>query len=461
MNVTQQESKIIPYPKNKGMNIGIVIFGIIFIYLVATIVMYLMAPHVTVYEVRQGSILKDSAYTGLAVREELVFYAEADGYNNYYVENNGKVRAGSEICTILHNKIQYDKTSSGESVTLTDEQSHQLLLKIQSFNDNFRENDFNFVYQLKQELQGSLDKYSNQSKAEQLKDILSSTSNIIVMNNYAKVNGVIVQGIDGLESVKVSDITSEHFNRELYKKKELANNVPVRVGDPLYKMVTDEKWQLLLEISEETKEALNGKKTVKVRFEKDNQIVRGTLSFLEEQPSIACVTFEHSMIRYINDRFLDVELILEDETGLKIPKSAETTKKFYLVPKTYLTQGGNSSSEGVLLQSKDKEGNDITQFLAVTVYFEEDGYVYLDPNIFGKNTTLLKPDSAETYELSGTRSLRGVFCINKGYAVFKQIKVLCESDEYYIVEEGNKFGLSNYDHIALDSSSVNENDVVF
>ena len=28
------------------------------------------------------------------------------------------------------------------------------------------------------------------------------------------------------------------------------------------------------------------------------------------------------MIRYVNDRYLDIELILEDETGLKIPKSA-------------------------------------------------------------------------------------------------------------------------------------------
>ena len=50
---------------------------------------------------------------------------------------------------------------------------------------------------------------------------------------------------------------------------------------------------------------------------------------------------------------------------------------------------------------------------------------------------------------------------HKGYAVFKQIQILCESDEYYIIEEGNSFGLSNYDHIALDGKSLNENDVVF
>ena len=74
---------------------------------------------------------------------------------------------------------------------------------------------------------------------------------------------------------------------------------------------------------------------------------------------------------------------------------------------------------------------------------------------------LLKPDSLEIYPLTEKRPLKGVYSINKGYAVFKQIKILCESDDYYIIEEGNSFGLSNYDHIALDSQNIKENDVVF
>ena len=87
--------------------------------------------------------------------------------------------------------------------------------------------------------------------------------------------------------------------------------------------------------------------------------------------------------------------------------------------------------------------------------------IYLDPNVFDKGDILVKPDSAETYPLNETCSLNGVYCINKGYAVFKQIHILCESDEYYIIEEGNDFGLSNYDHIALDSQNIKENDVIF
>ena len=40
-----------------------------------------------------------------------------------------------------------------------------------------------------------------------------------------------------------------------------------------------------------------------------------------------------SMIRFANQRFIDIELLLDDAKGLKIPNSAITTKKFFTVPK--------------------------------------------------------------------------------------------------------------------------------
>ena len=83
MNQEQEQTNVVEFKKRKHLNIGLIIFGIIFVYLIATIVMYLTAPRVTVYEVRQGSILKDTAYTGLALREEMVVNASKDGYINY------------------------------------------------------------------------------------------------------------------------------------------------------------------------------------------------------------------------------------------------------------------------------------------------------------------------------------------------------------------------------------------
>ena len=57
-------------------------------------------------------------------------------------------------------------------------------------------------------------------------------------------------------------------------------------------------------------------------------------------------------------------------------------------------------------------------------------------------------------------SLDGVYNINKGFAVFKRIEKLFENEEYTIVESGTSYGISMYDHIALDSSAVEENDII-
>ena len=101
--------------------------------------------------------------------------------------------------------------------------------------------------------------------------------------------------------------------------------------------------------------------------------------------------------------------------------------------------------------------------MPVTVYYtdEEAQLAYLETSQFKSNDVLIKLESDERFTLKEKKTLKGVYCINKGYAVFKQINILCESDTYYIIEEGNSYGLSNYDHIALDSTNIQENDIVF
>lgn len=462
MTAINQEEKIIPYRKRKQINIGIVIFGIIFIYLIATIVMYITAPHITVYEVRQGSILKDNAYTGLALREETVVYADDSGYINYYAENNSKVRSGTTIYTLSNEKLEFEEEKNEAQVILTEEENRSMLRRIQSYNNQFQKSDFASTYQLKSELQSSLNRIASLSKTQQLDAMLSSGKYSGLTAKYSMRDGIIVYSIDGMEELTPETLNSEHFKKTNYKKTEFANNNKIKSGEPVYKIVTNDQWKLLLYITEDTKAALSDKKSIKINFKKDNQEMRGSISFIEGYDSpVLCLSFTDSMVRYANDRYLDIELILEDESGLKIPKTAETNKEFYVVPNTYITQGGNTSNTGVMRKRKDADGNSITEFMQVTVYYEQDEMVYLDPYEFKIDDMLVKPDSNETFALKETRSLNGVFSINKGYAVFKQIKILCESDEYYIVEEGNSFGLSNYDHIALDSTNIKENDVVF
>ncbi|MCI6731085.1 MAG: hypothetical protein MR487_01970, partial [Lachnospiraceae bacterium] len=59
------------------------------------------------------------------------------------------------------------------------------------------------------------------------------------------------------------------------------------------------------------------------------------------------------------------------------------------------------------------------------------------------------------------KTLRGVYNVNKGYAVFAVVNIIDENDSYCIVQGGTNYGLSVYDHIVLNASTVSEDDLLY
>lgn len=57
--------------------------------------------------------------------------------------------------------------------------------------------------------------------------------------------------------------------------------------------------------------------------------------------------------------------------------------------------------------------------------------------------------------------MHGVYNINKGYAVFREVTVIDENEEYCIVESNNTYSLAAYDYIVLDASEVTEDQIVY
>lgn len=452
-------TNITVYRKKAHVNIGIIIFGAIFIYLVVLILLYLTNQHVSAYEVRKGSILKDTAYNGFIVRSETVVTAEEDGYVNYFVPEGSKVGAKTNVYTLSPGKLDFKDGGEEAAEALTADEQEAILVKTQSFSENFKEEEFHDIYTLKENITSILESKSSRNRQTQLTEMLESEGDSLKVFKGVS-DGIVIYSIDGCEQTDISKVTEEMLGKQDYEKTGLKNDMQVKAGDPVYKLITNDKWTVVILLDDETARDMSETKRIKVRFAKDNETAFADFEvYNTPKANLGFLTFDTGMIRYAGERYLDIELILEDATGLKIPKSSVIKKDFYIVPQDYLTQGGNSKETGVLLDN----GTGNAEFKEVSVYYRdnETGMVYLDPNAFESSRKLIKPDSKETYELKKKKSLKGVYNINKGYAVFKQIKILCESEEYYLVESGNDYGLSNYDHIALDGSIVRENDVVF
>ena len=452
-NITSSNIKV--YQKKKHLNIGIVIFGVIFIYLLVTVLMYLTAKHISVYEVREGSIVKDTSYTGLAIRNETVVHSKGKGYVNYFISEGNKVGAKTQVYSLSDQKLQFE-TNTNNTQKLTSSERSAISQKTQTFCENYT--DFGDVYTLKNNISGVLEGKSNQNRQTQIAALTESDLDGLKVYT-AESDGIISYSVDGFENTKAEDITPDMLNKENYNKKEQKNNTKIKSGDSVYKLIKDDDWTLVIALSKQSVKDLTDASSVQVRFPKDNETMTAAFSMKKVKGTwLGYLAFDNSMVRYAQDRFVDVELIMADHTGLKIPKSAVTKKNFYVISEDYLTQGGNSNSTGVLIDT----GKENAQFQSVDIYYRDTstGSVYIDPDDFEENTTLRKPDSSDTCQLNKTRELKGVYNINRGYAVFRQVQILCESDEYYIVQSGDDYGLSNYDHIALTGKDVHEGDVI-
>ena len=176
------------------------------------------------------------------------------------------------------------------------------------------------------------------------------------------------------------------------------------------------------------------------------------------------LTFNNSMTTFVKDRFVDVELLLHDETGLKIPNSAIANRDFYLIPEEYIKVMSDTSDKGsILLETYKEDGTITTVYREIDIYNydTENKLYYIDSNILQSGTNLLKADSQDKYTVSKKGSLIGVYYMNKGYADFRQIQVLYQNDEYSIVKSNTQYGLNVYDYIVLNAESVNDEQFIY
>lgn len=446
------------YRTKQEFNIGLVLFFVVLLYLIITIVSYMTQKHVSIYEVREGSIINDNTYTGLVIRSEQAVTLSQDGYITYFVSEGSKVKKGSSVYAVSDQALDLPEDSGTETALTADEES-EIADRIKNYNTAFTESEFDDSYSLKNEISTMLQPVSNQVRSAQLDSIIAGTSGVQV--HAADSDGILYYSVDGMEDLTVDTFEVKDLERQTAAR---AVNPEERysAGDPAYRLIRDESWSVLIPLEDDEVANYEELTSVRTRLNKDSTTLWASIEVGEKDGQYyACLNYTDSMIRYADERYLTVETILEDETGLKIPKSSVIKKNFYKVPQEYQTQGGGNSENGVLVQTESKSGNTATEFVAANSYYtDEDGNMHLDPNLFEESAVLVKPESSETYQLSKQDSLEGIYCVNKGYAVFIPVSILCENNEYYIVSETGANGLSNFDHIVLDGTTVEENEIV-
>lgn len=460
-----RKKKVAKYRKPFHINIGVIIFAAIFIYMIICLYLYMTDTHISAYEVKAGNLAVDNTYQGLILRQETVFQAEQAGYVNYYAREKERVANGTIVYSLDESGKTKELLASAmeEGSVLKGDNLKEIQSEIRSYGSTFDGLDFSSVYDFKYGLEGDIMELLNTSMLADLEE-LSQGGGGMFRTYTATQPGIIVYQVDGLEAVTPDMVTSDMFQLDQYKNTSLrakANQIAA-AGDPVYKLITDEAWSIVIPLEEDKAKELSDTDYVEVKFLDDGATAWAAFSILHQNgASFGKLDLKNSMVRYANERYIDIELMLDTVKGLKIPTSSVVEKDFFLIPLEYLTQGGEEGQEGFMKEVYDENGKASMQMVFPTIYEKSETDAYVDTADFAVGDWVVKAESQERYQIGKKASLEGVYNVNKGYAVFRQIKILYKNEEYCIVEEGTKYGLAIYDHIVLNAAAVKEDEIVY
>ena len=465
---SNNENNITRFSKDHSVNLGTVLFGLTLLYVIIALFQYFSSDPIVRYEVVEGSLSTQTLYRALAIRDEHVVNSPYSGYVNFLAREGQKVSVGDIVYTVdeTGRLNEYLESQSLLENTLTDRELDDFKNEIVDFSHTFNTQSYGEVYSFKYSLQNSVLKLANSSFLESLK-MAQDEGGLSTAVKYCTSSeaGVVEYWVDGYEDLKEADIKSELFNEKDYNKENITGNELRASGDPVYKLSESEDWYIVFPIKETEADAYLEEGYILTRFLRNRYESWGKVDIIRNDGDVFCkLSFNNSMPSFSNERFLDVELILGEERGLKVPNSSIIEKEFYLVNDAFVKYDVMNDTYNINVTGYDENGQAriIPKTVNIYAYDEENHVYYLDSSIVQAGDIIHQTSngSGATFVVTDRGTLTGVYNINKGYADFKEITILSQNDEYAIVKPNATYGLRVYDYIALKADNVTDNQFI-
>ncbi len=449
------------------INIGTVIFGVIFIYLLVHVMMSLNVERLSVYEVQNSYIDTNINTTALIIRDEILVNTDSSGYVSYYVRDGEKIGKDKTVYTIDETGSVYDKLKDldPDKLIMSNDALTEVRTRISTYENYFDYSDFSELYNFKYDIENAVLELTNEALIEQLTDLDDTSTNV---STYKKIQtndaGIITYYKDGYEKFNLKNFKASDVDKKNYKKTTLKTGEIINAGEPVYKLITSENWHLVAPITKEESKRLEEKESITINISNSSKNVTCNFELKQQDgKDFAIISLNQQMVNYINERFIDITIFMEQNNGLKIPNTSIIQKEVYKIPVDYLSYGSNSTQKEYFnIKVLDKKGEITTKQIKTDIYIQDKKYCYVDPNDFSDNDVLIKSNENETLPLfeADTAKIDGVYCVNQGIAAFRYIDVLFQDDEYTIIQADVPYSISWYDRIVLNPTGITENQII-
>ena len=475
----KQPRKVVKMKKKTPVFTGFILL-FFSVYLILLSIQSATREHISIYEVTEKKIADDNTVRGIILREEKLVKSTQSGYINYFVGEGSKVGAKTSVYSIDESGQIFDQLAAAqkEDIKLTSQNTADIRSEISAYRSVYDLSHFEETYNFKYNIENTVSELANTRLLDNVTQILKEQGSVNAFSFVkAKESGIISYTSDGMENLDMNGITKESFADTTDKLTQLRKTESVEAGTPVYKLVTSENWSVVAPLSKEQFKNIQKDGQVSVYLKKIHAKVSPQITtFTMDGNYYAKIDMNRYMIQYLNNRYLDLEIEMNDDEGLKIPLSSIITKQYYKIPKDYVSQDQKGNS-GVIVVSYDKSGTPSYQLQASDIIYDtlsdnestaegeekkQTQYCYVDAAQFEPGTSITLDNlGSDIIQLQDIVELEGVYCCNKGYCEFRRVEQTYKNAEYCIVKKNTPSGLSAYDHIILNPKLIGENDIIY
>jgi putative membrane fusion protein len=285
-----------------------------------------------------------------AIKDERIVYALNDGDISVFKKQGDRVKSGiliaqqfndynsktiSDELNIINeiigvkqgNKVSNDKVGSSYNNKIKNDLQNALFSKdfqyVITAVNNLDTNDFNFRY-------SGYESYTLEELINH-RDSLRKNVSSDKISYYSPGGGIVSYSFDGLEMVYAVDRLLEiNLNdvRKLNYQNYSTLNKTIKNNEPIYKIIDNFDWFLAFEINKSDMNEIRDKQNLKIRLKKIDKVINTTVFRIQDygEKSLLILQTDKFLHDYIDERYIKVDLILNEFSGLKIHKESIVEK---------------------------------------------------------------------------------------------------------------------------------------
>lgn len=440
----------------------------IFLYVVVQSFFLAQTSKMNYVVAQSGDLEEVASFTGVITREEQLIRASQSGVVEYYYPGNRHLSEGTMICSLRNNyygdlleqkmddlyEQLLNEAAASEYAEDFQQLDTQIGEQIAAYVRGKTANHYDALYSMKNNVQTTMDQRQNLLailQNEKINAMLEEQGIYEEQLNEQSANitipeaGMISYTYDNYEGWTWEQVTQDFISNYQNEYEAITLNLQtIEEGDPLYRLVTGQDWQITFFV--DAAQAEYFEEGSDCHFYIEGNSLTGEVLAKEQQGEQYKIVLEISeyLSRYANQRLAHLEFRFSGEEGIQVPKECILQQSYYRVPEDYVYDSLGQDC----LMIRQEEGDVL--FPIDVVYTRageenETGYVYFEmPEGLTEGALMIQSGTDQVMSLGEQETLSYVYTVNGGYQQLQIVEILYETDRYAIVE-----GVKLYDQILI------------